>query len=129
MWFGLSARRDAAGRAVSFYPHSDLALDDVAAMIPPQGVDVAGAMHTGADVVADALAAVRGHFAGPLMAYPDSGYFEMPEWRFVDTLPPDRYARFCREWIGQGVQVLGGCCGLGVEHVRAAAQVRDEGKR
>lgn len=125
VWFGASARRGADGRALGFVQHEDIPLDDIAALIPPQGVDVAGVMHTGADVVADALGVVRRHFAGPLMAYPDSGYFEMPDWRFVDILPTERYAAFCRDWVAQGAQVLGGCCGLGIEHVRAAAAVRD----
>jgi methionine synthase I (cobalamin-dependent) len=69
---------------------------------------------------------VRRHFAGPLMAYPDSGYFESPDWRFVDNMSPARFAQFCRGWISGGVQLIGGCCGLSVEHIRAAAQARDE---
>jgi len=125
VWFGLSARRGADGAALGFDRTADVDLDAIAALIPAAGVDVAGAMHTPADLVADALAVVRRHFAGPLMAYPDSGYFVMPDWRFVDTLTPEDYAGFCRDWIGRGAQVLGGCCGLGVEHVRAAAGVRD----
>lgn len=125
VWFGLSARRGAAGQALGFLQHEDIPLDDVAALIPSSGVDVAGAMHTGADLVGESLTTIRRHFAGPLMAYPDSGYFEMPDWRFVDIISPERYASFCHTWVAQGAQVLGGCCGLGVEHVRAAATVRD----
>ncbi len=125
VWFGLSARRGASGAVLGFNRHEDVPLDDIAALIPPAGVDVAGVMHTGADVVGDALAAVRRHFAGPLMAYPDSGYFAMPDWRFVDIISPETYTSFCREWVAAGAQVLGGCCGLGVEHVRAAAALRD----
>ncbi len=126
VWFGMSARRGADGAVLSFYPYEDIPIDRVAAFIASSGVDVAGAMHTGAETVAGALDSVRRHFAGPLMAYPDSGYFEMPDWKFVDTLSPERYTAFARQWTGEGVQVLGGCCGLGVEHVRAAARVRDE---
>jgi homocysteine S-methyltransferase len=125
VWFGASAKRGADGVLLSFVRHETIPFDEVAALVPSTGVDVAGVMHTGADVVGDALGAVRAHFAGPLMAYPDSGYFAMPDWRFVDIITPDAYAAFCRDWVGRGVQVLGGCCGLGVEHVRAAAAVRD----
>ena len=57
--------------------------------------------------------------------YPDSGYFEMPDWRFVDVITPERFEDFCREWIASGVQILGGCCGLTVAHVRAAVRARD----
>lgn len=100
-------------------------MDDIARLIPAGGVDVAGCMHTGPDITGEALQAVRRHFAGPLMAYPDSGYFEMPDWRLVDIIDPARLEVFYREWIAAGVQVIGGCCGLTVEHIEAAARVRD----
>ena len=124
VWFGLSARRGRDGRAVSFHHVEELPVDAIAGLIPAAGVDAAGVMHTGAELVADALAAVRRHFAGPLMAYPDSGYFEMPDWRFVDTIAPERFAEFCRGWMAGGVQLIGGCCGLSVDHIRAAAGAR-----
>jgi methionine synthase I (cobalamin-dependent) len=125
VWFGFSARRGSDGRVLSFNSLSEIPFDDIAALVPSAGVDVAGVMHTSAETVADALALVRRRFAGPMMAYPDSGYFEMPNWRFVDTIAPDRFASFCTDWIGVGAQVIGGCCGLGVEHIRAAARVRE----
>jgi homocysteine S-methyltransferase len=125
VWFGLSARRGQDGETLSFLQSETLPLDHIARMIPRTGIDVAGAMHTGSEVIADALAIVRQHFAGPLMAYPDSGYFEMPDWKFVDVVAPARFEIFCREWIHAGVQLIGGCCGLTAEHVRAAVRARD----
>ena len=125
VWFGASARRGRDGRVLSSHTHSDVLLADIAKLIPTRGVDVAGVMHTGADVIADALLVVREHFAGPLMAYPDSGYFEMPDWKFVNVITPERFEQFCRAWIAAGVQVIGGCRGLGVEHIRAAVGARD----
>jgi methionine synthase I (cobalamin-dependent) len=125
VWFGLSARRGKDGRVVSFHQTEDLPLDEIAGLIPDQGVDAAGAMHTGADLIGEALESVRRRFDGPLMAYPDSGYFEMPDWRFVDVVAPQRFEAFCRDWIESGVQILGGCCGLTVEHIEAAVRARD----
>ena len=125
VWCGLSARRGAAGDLLSFLQTEDLPFDAVARLIPPHGIDAAGLMHSGAELIEPGLGEVRLHFAGPLMAYPDSGYFEMPDWRFVDLITPERFEGFCRDWIAAGVQILGGCCGLGVEHVRAAARARD----
>jgi methionine synthase I (cobalamin-dependent) len=104
-------------------------LEDVASMIPRERVDAAGIMHTRAEVVADALEVIRRHFDGPLMAYPDSGYFEMPDWRFVDVIASERFEAFCREWIGAGVRILGGCCGLTPEHIRAAARAKEAASR
>ena len=125
VWFGLSARRAPDGRVVSFLPHEDLALEEVTELIPSDGVDAAGVMHSAADVTAEALQSVRAHFDGPLMAYPDSGHFEMPDWRFVDIMSPERFGAYCADWIRSGVQIIGGCCGLTVEHVEAARQARD----
>ena len=125
VWFGLSARRGPQGRVVSFEQGEDLSLDEVTDLIPDQGVDAAGVMHSSADLTAEALRSVRRNFDGPLMAYPDSGYFEMPDWRFVDVITPERFEAYCRDWITSGVQILGGCCGLTVAHVEAAVRARD----
>ena len=124
VWFGISARRGAAGNAVSFHAFEELPISSVAELIPERGVDVAGVMHTGAEMVWPALEQLRVHFKGPLMAYPDSGYFEMPDWRFVDIISPARYQEFCVDWLRCGVQLVGGCCGLGVEHIEAASRAR-----
>lgn len=94
-------------------------------MIPRSGVDAAGFMHSGAEVMADALNVVRRYFDGPLMAYPDSGYFEMPDWRFVDVITPQHFEEFCRDWIASGVQIIGGCCGLTPNHIRAAVRAKE----
>jgi homocysteine S-methyltransferase len=125
IWFGISVRRGADGRVVSFHQAEDLSLDEVTRLLPAAGVDAAGIMHSGADLVTEALTSVRRHFDGPLMAYPDSGYFEMPDWRFVDIISPDRFETFCRDWTSGGVQIIGGCCGLTVEHVKASVRARD----
>jgi methionine synthase I (cobalamin-dependent) len=124
VWFGLSARRAKDGRVVAFHQSEDLPLDEIARLIPTAGIDAAGPMHTNSEVITDALSITRKHFSGPLMAYPDSGYFEMPNWQFVDVIAPERFQVFCQEWIKAGVQVLGGCCGLTVEHIKAAVRAR-----
>ncbi len=124
VWFGLSARRATDGRVVSYHQSEDLPLDKIARLIPRAGIDAAGPMHTNSEVVTDALSVTRKHFPGALMTYPDSGYFEMPNWRFVDVIAPERFGAFCQEWIKAGVQVLGGCCGLTTEHIEAAVRAR-----
>lgn len=129
VWFGMSARRDAAGRAISFDQLEDHPLAAIIDMIPSSGVDAAGYHHTSAEIIGEALTELGSRFDGPLMAYPDSGYFEMPDWQFVDTIEPARLEAFFTEWIGLGARVLGGCCGLGVEHVEAAVRARAGEKR
>jgi homocysteine S-methyltransferase len=124
VWFGMSARRAPDGRVISFDQHQEIALSEITKLIPKTGVDVAGVMHTGSEIIGETLAAIRRDFAGPLSAYPDSGYFEMPDWRFVDVISPDRLETFYAEWISHGAQLIGGCCGLTVDHIHAATHTQ-----
>jgi S-methylmethionine-dependent homocysteine/selenocysteine methylase/SAM-dependent methyltransferase len=57
----------------------------------------------------------------PLGVYPNLGYLGGTEWRFNDAIEPDDYARAAREWRAEGAQIIGGCCGVGPEHIAAAA--------
>jgi S-methylmethionine-dependent homocysteine/selenocysteine methylase len=125
VWFGLSARRGDDGRLLSFFKEAEIPLSEIVDMIPERGIDAAGCMHSGAEITGEALALIRNRFKGPLTAYPDSGYFEMPDWRFHDVISPDRLEQFYLDWLDAGTQVIGGCCGLTVEHIKAAVHARD----
>jgi len=125
VWFGLSARRGADGRLLSFFKEADVPLTEIVKMIPERGIDAAGVMHSGAEITAEALAFIHKRYKGPLSAYPDSGYFEMPDWRFHDVVTPSRLEQFYLDWLYQGAQIIGGCCGLTVEHIKAAVSARD----
>ena len=119
------SRRDASGDVLAFDRLEDVLLANIAKMIPKGRVDVAGIMHTGSDLIADSLTVIRAQFDGPLSAYPDSGYFAAPDWRFVDVISHDALQQFYIDWLRQGVRVIGGCCGTGLPHIRAAAAARD----
>ncbi len=125
VWFGISARAGADGDPVSFHPFAEIPISAVVKLIPAQGVDAAGIMHTRVDLVEPALNALAAGFNGVLMAYPDSGHFEMPDWVFRDVITPDDLEVFFLAWLRRGVRILGGCCGLTVDHVKAAVRARD----
>lgn len=124
VWFGLSARASADGVPISFDQLEDVPLDTILDFLPASGVDVAGVMHTPAPLIAATLDAIGQRFRGPRMAYPDSGYFEMPDWKFVDVIPIPEFERYCGEWLRHGAQLIGGCCGLTPAHVEAVARAR-----
>ena len=52
------------------------------------------------------------------MAYAESGGFEHPHWQFVDIIAPEDYLAKARRWVEMGVQIVGGCCGIGPDHIR-----------
>ena len=127
VWAGFSARRGENGQTLSFASDKDIPFEETVRILADFRVAAAGVMHTSSNVVGDALAIVRDAFDGPLIAYPDSGYFKMPHWQFQDIIPPDEFREFARQWIASGVQVVGGCCGLSPEHIAAIAPLKDRG--
>ncbi len=124
VWAGLSARRAADGRVLSFAPDRDIPLAETVRLLADFDIAAAGVMHTPAELIGEAIDIVRAGFDGPLLAYPDSGYFTMPNWQFEDVIAPAELRRFAEDWLSRGVQVIGGCCGLTVEHIAALAPLR-----
>ncbi len=123
-WCGLSAR-SVDGKIVSYvwedYPFSDCV--ETALKGRP---DVVGVMHSNVHATGPALDIVRRRWKGPMSAYPDSGFFRMPEWQFVDIIAPADLVCEARHWIGKGVRALGGCCGLGIDHIEALAGLKGD---
>ena len=119
VWAGFSVRRDEVGNVVSFDPEQSIPFDDLLTILDEVDVQAVGLMHSSADVIGEAIAILRQHHKGPLMAYPDSGYFRMPNWRFEDVIEPESLVEFARTWVDDGVQILGGCCGLSPKHIAA----------
>jgi S-methylmethionine-dependent homocysteine/selenocysteine methylase/SAM-dependent methyltransferase len=55
----------------------------------------------------------------PLGVYPNLGDYGGREWRFDELVGPAEYATLARGWRDEGAQIIGGCCGVTPEHVRA----------
>lgn len=126
VWVGIAVERRADGRLVGF-GRQEWELKDIVAALMGSGALACLIMHNEIDLTAEALEVVGSQWAGPLGAYPESGYFEMPEWQFVDIIAPDRFVAHCLRWRRQGATILGGCCGIGPEHIAAlAAALRGE---
>ncbi len=59
----------------------------------------------------------------PLGVYPNLGYLSSAGWRNDQRIRGDEYAEMARSWRAEGAQIVGGCCGVGPEHIRAAGEV------
>ena len=124
VWVGFSVRRGADGRILSFAQEQDIPFEALVQVLADFEVGAAGIMHSPADMIGESIAILKNGFDGALMAYPDSGYFKMPHWQFEDIIRPDDFRRFAVEWIADGVQIIGGCCGLTPEHIAAVAPLK-----
>ena len=125
VWLGLACTQDKdSGDLVAFDVPENRFVDTLAATLPLEP-DLVCVMHSDVDVTDIAIDIVKQHWNGPLGVYPESGYFEMPHWRFVDVIAPDALVARAHTWAGQGVTLFGGCCGLGPEHIAALDGARD----
>ncbi len=125
VWAGFACRRADDGAVLSFEQNRDIPFTEITAILDQFDVPAAGIMHTPSNLVADAIDVLRTTYKGPMTAYPDSGYFKMPDWQFDNIIPPAELVEFAKGWTEQGVQVLGGCCGLSPEHIEALAALKE----
>ncbi|MDE0045833.1 MAG: homocysteine S-methyltransferase family protein [bacterium] len=86
-------------------------------------------MHSVRDVTEDAVKVLRAAYSGPVGAYPNAGYWTRPNWTFVDQVTPEAYLADARRWVDAGAAIVGGCCGVGPEHIRALAEGLQDGCR
>ncbi|MEM7061301.1 MAG: homocysteine S-methyltransferase family protein [Pseudomonadota bacterium] len=125
-WCGFSARRAEDDSVISFAFDDDIPFGEITPMIDGRNIRAAGVMHSESAVTGDALAILRKTFEGPMTAYPDSGHMKMPDWQFEEIIDPTDLVEFAHSWRQQGVQVFGGCCGLGPDHIAALQNMMQE---
>jgi len=126
VWIGFSASLLPGGAVIGF--RSKIRPDDrpvepfdaLAAALVAIGGQVAGIMHSEVEATGPALDALARHWQGPTLAYAETGRYGDPDWVFEEIVAPEPYAAEAVRWVeDQGVQVVGGCCGTGPDHIRA----------
>jgi S-methylmethionine-dependent homocysteine/selenocysteine methylase len=123
VWVGFSCARSTRGEVVMFPG----ILEDAPfrAVIGPAmaaGGSLVAVMHSEVEDIGPALEVARGAWPGPLGAYAHRGRFVMPDWQFDDTITPEDYLAAARRWVELGARVVGGCCGIGPDHIRVLAE-------
>ena len=121
VWTGFSASMNDVGSLTNY---ESPVRDDETVPFRPMAEDVlkmgcaaAGVMHTSVHDTGPALAELNDLWDGPVFAYAESGHFIPPSWKFEDIISPLGYLDYARQWINQGVRIIGGCCGIGPEHI------------
>ena len=94
-------------------------IDEITALNP----DVIGVFHSRLDETTAALQVVLDRWSGPIVVYPDAGredYLEVWQDSLVDN--DDSTAGLTQEadtWVEMGAQIIGTCCGFGVDYIKA----------
>ncbi len=122
IWIGVSARTHADCASLSVFDDAALDFESLVQRLARYPAAMMNIMHTPISDIAEALDITRRHWQGPVGIYPESGYFTMPNWQFVDVIEPAQLIEEARQWVDGGVRMVGGCCGLGPAHIAALRQ-------
>ena len=122
VWVGFKGHLDPGEPTVKVGYTSDAALMDGFDEVMALGGDAVCVFHTPVDATGVALAAIRERWPGPLGAYPEAERADYTKaWRdegVPTRLTPEEFVARARAWVDQGVQIIGGCCGIELEHIR-----------
>ena len=133
VWAGISTSRGADGEMTGWNQseeeedhrlpdgHEQPAPEPLRAIIDAicaLGPTAVGIMHSSLPCTTPGLEILFERWSGPVMAYPEATGVDVVrrEARGVD---PVDFAEHCRGWVESGVQIIGGCCGTTIHHIRA----------
>ncbi len=85
------------------------------------GVDGTTILHTQMPDQSRAVEYMVSHFDGPVASYPDAGRDDYIVPHLNRAVPNkysvDLFVDEAKKWVDMGVQVIGGCCGYGLEYI------------
>ena len=119
VWLGISAKLDGSG-VLRLYDDVDApptVLEKAVASVVSDSVDVVGVMHSEVSVVSPVLALLRRYWQGAVSVYPHSGEIVWPNWQHDTVISPQDFVSAALGWMDEGVDVIGGCCGIGPRHI------------
>jgi S-methylmethionine-dependent homocysteine/selenocysteine methylase len=118
VWLGLSVAEAADGRATTIDGED---VSGVIESVRTEAIDAVLVMHTDVGLVSDSLSVVRSIWPGTLGAYPHVGDWTPPNWVF-HNISPSAFADQAGDWASQGAAIVGGCCGIGPNHIAELAR-------
>ncbi len=116
VWVGLSCKPRDDG-VMCLYNGDTLA--SAIAMLSDRHVPLIYIMHTEVEYIDACLPIVQAGWSGPIGVYAHSARWVNNKTIFDGTISAGDYAKHAKGWLDQGVQVIGGCCGMGVDHIEA----------
>ena len=133
VWIGMSCTQRPDGRMIGWdvraeesasrlledqQPRPEVPLETLIDEFMALGGTVAGIMHSAISSTAPGLDVLFQRWSGPVMAYPEMLDVKPTDADTRGPVSPEAFAGHCRRWVEGGVQIIGGCCGTSVEHIR-----------
>ena len=100
-------------------------LEDALAALNEKDVPLISVMHTEVGHIDACLDILNTHWHGAVGVYAHVCQFSQDDTTaiFDDMISPADYAQASKRWMDQGVQLIGGCCGVRKEHICELRQV------
>lgn len=116
VWAGLSCEPNADGDMCLMRGGP---LQEAVAALSERDVPLINIMHTEVEHIDACLDIVHQHWTKPVGVYAHSARWQGQKGIFDATIPPDAYASCAEGWLNREIDVIGGCCGLGTDHIHA----------
>ena len=100
-------------------------LEDALTALKGKDVPLVSIMHTEVDHIDACLDILKTHWQGAVGIYAHVCQFSEDNGTaiFDNMISPSDYAQVSKRWMDQGVQLIGGCCGVRKEHICKLRQV------
>lgn len=126
VWTGFKCRLDASDGVPKIGYESNVEVGAEVGALMQRGGSVVNIFHSDVDAATAAIAQVKQSWSGPIGVYPEARRDDYTAtWR-DSTMPTklsvSNFVDRAVQWVGQGVQVIGGCCGIELEYI---APLRD----
>jgi S-methylmethionine-dependent homocysteine/selenocysteine methylase len=122
VWVGFKCHQEAADAAPKVGYHSDEPLAASFDRVVAMGGSVVTIFHSPIAATDAALPVVQSRWKGPIGIYPEA---ERKDYVAVqkdsnepDHISPEVFVAKAKDWVSRGVQIIGGCCGIEVQHIR-----------
>lgn len=104
--------------------------EDCASALEEAGADAVGCnCGAGVATILPAVVALRANTKLPLWVKPNAGLPELEQGRVVYRQTPDEFGHHVPALLEAGVNIIGGCCGTGPDHIKRVAALVESHKR
>ena len=121
VWMGFKTRLEEGEDTVKVGYTSTESFEDQFADLAALGGTVVNVFHSTIDATNATLPLVQSKWTGPIGIYPEADRHD-----YVDTyrnpkeetqVTPEEFVVQAQEWVSEGVQIIGGCCGIELEFI------------
>ena len=116
VWAGFSSRnKDGLIALTTDYEYS---FKKMISNVRHHKLDAVGIMHCDIGVIEESIKELKEIYDLPIMAYPEVAVFDFPRYDMSNVIQPNDYLVEAKKWKDAGAQIIGGCCGTTVEHIK-----------